>query len=260
MYHRNYTTYLQKELDFLKLLVSRFHEQENVNGLELDVALQKTQDVYERLLRLKLTPEDEGDPLQKTKPAVSEKVIVPKQVAVEPEKKIIEETPKKITKEEPVPLHEYVPTPAPTPIPTPAPTPAPTPTSTPAPTPIPNSVKEKKQQSDVSKSSILAEKISPSDFHPINETLAQKKSGDLSSRLQTTPLTSISSGIGVNDMFLYVRELFKGDNDLYNKTVQRLDSSDSLKSALEFIQQNFDWNEDSETTQKFIHLIYRRHS
>jgi hypothetical protein len=57
MYHRNYTTYLQKELDFLKLLVSRFHEQENVNGLELDVALQKTQDVYEQLLRIKLAPE-----------------------------------------------------------------------------------------------------------------------------------------------------------------------------------------------------------
>ena len=214
MYHRNYTTYLQKELDFLKLLVSRFHEQEKVNGLELDVALQKTQEIYGQLLQIKLVPEDRDDE-KKTKPtnpepkpvAVVVEVSAPKTIVVEQEKK-----------------------------------------------------EEKKQQVDSAKSAILAEKISPSDFHPINETLAQKNTGsDLSSKLQTAPLSSISSGIGLNDKFLYIRELFKGDNVLYNTTIQHLDAADSLENALDFIRLHFDWDGKNETTQKFINLIHRRY-
>jgi len=224
MYHQNYTTYLQKELDFLKLLVSRFHEQEKINGLELDVALQKTQDVYEQLLRIKLVPEGtdvkkkpepEPEPVA-VKVEISE-VSAPKNILVEQENKIIEE---KIIQE--IPVRD-----------------------------------EKEQQA---KSAILAEKISPSDFHPINETLAQKKTGnDLSSKLQTAPLSSISSGIGLNDKFLFIRELFKGDNVLYNTTIQHLDTADSLANALDFIRLHFDWNEKDETTQNFINLIHRRH-
>ena len=222
MYHQNYTTYLQKELDFLKLLVSRFHEQEKINGLELDVALQKTQDVYEQLLRIKLVPEGtdvkkkpEPEPVA-VKVEISE-VSAPKNILVEQENKIIEE---KIIQE--IPVRD-----------------------------------EKEQQA---KSAILAEKISPSDFHPINETLAQKKTGnDLSSKLQTAPLSSISSGIGLNDKFLFIRELFKGDNVLYNTTIQHLDTADSLANALDFIRLHFDWNEKDENTQKFINLIHRRH-
>ena len=232
MYHRNYTTYLQKELDFLKLLVSRFHEQEKVNGLELDVALQKTQEVYEQLLRMKLLPEEGIDernivpkPEPKAKPVAVEAEI-PAPVESAP-KNIVVEQEKIIVKEEPVLV------------------------------PIP--VREEKKQQD--KSSILAEKISPSDFHPINETLAQKKTGnDLSSKLQTAPLNSISSGIGLNDKFLFIRELFKDDNVLYNNTIRQLDAADSLANALDFIRHQFDWDENKETTQKFINLIHRRHA
>ena len=234
MYHRNYTTYLQKELDFLKLLVARFHEQENVNGLELDVALQKTQEVYGQLLQMKLTPET-ATLVEKKSPkadlpekeqslkshaghvapiTASIPEPVPEKVVVTEEKKIV-----------PAPVYE-----------------------------------EKKQQVDSAKAAILAEKISPTDFHPINETLAHQKTGaDLSSKLQTAPLSSITSGIGLNDKFLYIRELFYGDNALYNNTIRDLDAAKSLDSALDFIQLHFDWDEKNETAQKFIALVYRRH-
>jgi len=234
MYHRNYTNYLQKELDFLKLLVSRFHEQEKVNELELDVALQKTQEIFEQLLRIKLVPEDSDNEKKTASPKPD-----PKPVAVEVEKlapvevsapkNIVVVQEKKIVKEESVPAPASV-------------------------------SEEKKPQADSVKSAILAEKISPSDFHPINETLAQNKTGsDLSSKLQTAPLSSISSGIGLNDKFLFIRELFKGDNVLFNTTIQHLDTADSLANALNYISLHFDWDEKDETTQKFIHLIHRRH-
>jgi len=212
MYHRNYTTYLQKELDFLKLLVSRFHEQEQVNGLELDVALQKTQEVYEQLLRIKITPEPFEVPL----PAV-----IPEPVAIPAPEKVV------IAKE----------------------------MKTPAPV-----KEEKKQQAEPVKAAILAEKITPLDSHPINETLAQQKTGaDLSSKLQTAPLNSIASGIGLNDKFLFIRELFNGDNALYSNTIRNLDAANSLKDALDYIHHNFEWDEKNETVQKFVALVHRRH-
>ena len=269
MYHRNYTTYLQKELDFLKLLVARFHEQEKVNGLEVDIALRKTQEVYEQLLRMK--SEFEGDEKiisDKTTDnmpiAVNEKKITEPVRQPEPPKEpfipVVEEPiPKLEPKKEPSirineePKYESVAV------------------ETLAPEkivlaaeeklleePTPPVREEKKQPSEPVKTGILAEKISPSDFHPINETLAQK-TGDLSSKLQTAPLSSIVAGIGLNDKFLYIRELFKGDNALYSNTIRHLDTAESLGDAMDFINHHFDWNKKDETTQKFMNLVHRRH-
>ena len=232
MYHRNYTTYLQKELDFLKLLVTRFHEQEKVTGLELDVALLKTQEVYEQLLRIKMIPEAEASVdaiVEKTIPKPVQRFESPKKEPHTEEivasEKVVFEQEKKIPKKEPAPVRE-----------------------------------EKKPPSDPAKTAILAEKISPSDFHPINETLAQKKQGNnLSNKLQTAPLSSIMYGIGLNDRFLYIRELFKGDNVMFSDAIRHLDAAESLDAALDLIHRNFDWDEKNETVQKFIHLVYRRH-
>ena len=223
MYHRNYTNYLQRELDFLKLLVSRFHEQEKVNGLELDVALQKTQEVYEQLLKIKLVPEPESLPTIIVEKKVTPPVQPPETPRNEPllkQKAIDEVVPQKI-----VVVKE-----------------------------------EKKPKVDIAKSGILADKLGTSDFQPINETLAQQKTGNnLSSKLQTASLSSISAGIGLNDKFLFIRELFKSDSVLYNNTIKYLDTANSLEEALDFVKRNFDWDEKNDTAQKFIHLIHRRH-
>jgi hypothetical protein len=267
MYHRNYTTCLQKELDFLKLLVSRFHEQDKVNELELNVAMQKTQDIYEQFLKIKLLPDAETienpaffKPERSATVTVEEKVTAPEPVTEQPKAA----TPRK--------------KPAPKPEPEPVFIPAPEETEEPEETfeetivwEEPKPVKkeksavthreEKPQQPVTPKVSILAERLSPAEATHINETLAQQKTGsDLSSKLQTSPLPSIASGIGINDKFLYIRELFSGDSDTYNRTVKKLDSAGSLDDALEFIQTNFNWDEKDGTVAKFVNLVYRRYA
>jgi len=238
MYHRNYTTYLHKELDFLKLLVSRFHELEQVNDLELVVALQKTQEIYERFLKIKLLTNSAiyEKPIEAPTTIVEEKITDPvlpidPPVDVSPVISPVIQHPIPVVSQ---PIEQNVEV-------------AIAHTNSPI-------IEEKK------KASILAEKISPTDFQPINETLAQQKTGnDLSSKLQTAPLSSIASGIGINDKFLYIRELFMGDSNLYNNVVKYLDTVDSFDEALTFIQKNFDWDEKNETVQKFIGLVQRRH-
>jgi hypothetical protein len=217
MHHRKYTEYLREELDFLKLLVDRFHKHEKVAGLELDIALLKAQDIYEHLLKMKLTPADgaesrvEADEPQSAMPEEKKTVAAPKE---QPEKK-----------EEPTPEAKAKPEP-------------------------PKPGKE-----------ILAEKIRPADYHPINETLAQQKKTtvDVAGKWQTAPLENIASGIGLNDRFLYIRELFQGDGALYDAAVKQLDAAESLDHALSFIDKHFGWNKDEETVQKFFGLVYRRH-
>ncbi len=271
MLHQNYTTYLQKELDFLKLLITRFHEQEKISGLELDIAMQKAQDVYEQLLRIKLMYRSAANE-QKSTHHKSADHVVP---VAEAELEVVRPQPAVQPKAEKQPESVITPPPAP---PAKDPEPIATPkepiiqeeTIVPEPEPIPVKVEKinpvkatpepAKPTPEPSKTGILAEKISPSEHRHINETLAQQKAGsDLSNKWQTAPLSSIASGIGLNDKFLYIRELFKSDNTLYNNTIQQLDTAVSLSDALDFIQRHFDWDKKDDTTQKFISLVHRRH-
>jgi hypothetical protein len=248
MYHRDYTTYLHKELDFLKLLVSRFHEQEKVNDLELNVAIQKTQDIYEQFLKIKLLPDAEliEKPIELSTTKIVEKNVTEQQIEAPARQK--EQSP------EPEPVAVYVPVPEEVTV-------LKEPQTVKKEEPIISLREEKNQQTETPKASILAEKLSPSESLHINETLAQQKAGgDLSSKLQTSPLSSIISGIGINDKFLYIRELFNNDSDVYNNAVKHLDNADSLGDALNFIKNHFDWNEKDETVQKFVSLVHRRYA
>jgi hypothetical protein len=249
------TDYLQKELDFLKLLVTRFQEQEKISGLELDIALQKTQEIYEELLKIKLTPvvsaaekkakevhkKEEIQPEERPVTDVCEKSPENVQsIPAEPKESIVE--PEKIKDVVPsLDETQYE-------------------TKTEVSVPEDKKIKPKQPESGIrkTKADILAEKVRV--YQPINETLAQTiPATDLSSKWQTVPLNSIASGIGLNDKFLYVRELFDGNNELYNTTIQHLDAASSLNEALGYVHRNFKWNQENETVQKFIHLIYRRH-
>lgn len=245
MHHQYNTGTVQKDLDFLKILIARFHEQEQSIDLEVEIALQKALNIYEYLLKLKLTLVGAASAGQETVPVESEKINAgvgkiqaPKPpiaagtpVNQQPLVNTIPNIPQKtaISKEEPV-------------------------------VPV-TDTKEQTTATPVKKESgILAEKIRPSAYNPINETLAQKNPvTDLSSRLQTAPLVTIASGVGLNDRFLYIRELFQGNSDLYGKTVSKLDAAESLNDALDFIGRNFDWDKENSTVQKFIHLVHRRH-
>ena len=254
MQHRQYTEYLRKELDFLKLLISRFHEQEKLTELEVDIALLRTQDIYEQLLRLKLNsglaivdmpqknPEPQPELSKSSEIEENVRPISPVREDNVKEKKPEEPKPAPVKpeKEESIAVKETC-------------------------EKVQPAVNEEKSQEkkaepkqEKKEVGILADKISPQSSHLINETIAQKKP-DLSSRLQTAPLASIASGIGINDRFLYIRELFQGNADLYSDTVRQLDVVESIDDALDFIERHFSWNKEDEAVLKFLHLVQRRH-
>lgn len=92
-----------------------------------------------------------------------------------------------------------------------------------------------------------------------NEVIAeQHQKTDMQSKLQSKPITDLAKAIGINDKFLFIKELFGGDADLYAQTIKHLNQLTDLNDAIIFIQENFDWDADNETAMAFIDLIRRK--
>ncbi|MBN2348942.1 MAG: hypothetical protein JXJ22_08905 [Bacteroidales bacterium] len=93
----------------------------------------------------------------------------------------------------------------------------------------------------------------------INENLgktAYRK--DLSSQLQSKPISNIANAIGLNDKFLIIKTLFNGNADQYNETLLMLNSASNFNEAFNYLVENFDWDMDSEIVQKLLELIRRK--
>lgn len=79
----------------------------------------------------------------------------------------------------------------------------------------------------------------------------------LEHKLSNRPVEKIKTAIGINDRFLYIRELFDGNADSFSTAVAELDNKSDLNEAVNYLQQNFKW-EKNETSLKFVNLVKRR--
>lgn len=88
---------------------------------------------------------------------------------------------------------------------------------------------------------------------PAQETLARK--------LESSPIGDLKRAITLNQRFQFARELFKGNNQDYEVTIDKLNNSsreDALKT-LENLRARYEWNDESPVTQDFRELVQRRH-
>jgi len=72
-----------------------------------------------------------------------------------------------------------------------------------------------------------------------------------------TPLQSMWEGIGINDRFLFIRELFSNNSVRFESTVDEIDRLESIQDAVNYLKLNFKWNK-TEASQKFLVLVKRR--
>lgn len=89
-------------------------------------------------------------------------------------------------------------------------------------------------------------------------TLADKMASE---EQPTTPFNRISDihkAIGLNDKFLMIRDLFEGDAERYNDTIDTLNEFDDLDECMIYIVENFAWNPDSEGAKLLVSLIERK--
>ena len=88
----------------------------------------------------------------------------------------------------------------------------------------------------------------------VNDILSPEKD---EAGYKITPINSIWDGIGINDRFLFIRELFANSSAKLENTVTALDKLATIQDAVTYLKMNFKWNK-TEASQKFLVLVKRR--
>lgn len=97
----------------------------------------------------------------------------------------------------------------------------------------------------------------------LNERLKVEKI-ELGSVLQESPIRDLKKAIGINDRYLFINELFRGDETMYERSLKTINGFNILPEAQYWIQRELKvklgWNEQSEAVFHFDQLVKRRFS
>lgn len=75
-----------------------------------------------------------------------------------------------------------------------------------------------------------------------------------------TAVEDIRQAISLGDRFLFQRELFAGNGELMQKTLDEINSLGSLSEAMDYVLNNFEWDKESTAVQLFENVLKRRFS
>ncbi|MGF7232999.1 hypothetical protein [Arachidicoccus sp.] len=95
----------------------------------------------------------------------------------------------------------------------------------------------------------------------LNESLKQDGI-ELGQTLQSTPIEDLSAAIGINDRYVYISELFRGDEAMYERSIFTLNKFNNYEQAHTWAERELrlklGWDMGSEVTVQFEQLIKRR--
>jgi hypothetical protein len=87
---------------------------------------------------------------------------------------------------------------------------------------------------------------------------------DLKSALNHTPVRDLKKAIGVNDRYVFINQLFRGDEVMYERSIKTINGFRILPEAEYWMERELKvklgWDENRETTRHFYQLVKRRFS
>jgi hypothetical protein len=97
----------------------------------------------------------------------------------------------------------------------------------------------------------------------LNDKLKQDKT-ELVEILKETPVKDLRKAIGINDRFLFINELFRGDESMYERSIKTINSFNIYPEAEYWINREMKvklgWNNTHSTVMLFDQLVKRRFS
>jgi len=108
----------------------------------------------------------------------------------------------------------------------------------------------------------LAEKFRDDKKSLLDKIVSEKKDKTLADNIQN-PIRDLRTGIGVNDRFLFINELFKGNMNEYAVAIEEINSQDSLDDAVQkisILKDTNKWDEKSESYIRLLGFVNRRFS
>lgn len=104
---------------------------------------------------------------------------------------------------------------------------------------------------------------SKSEPESLNDKLKQGKT-ELLEVLKETPIKDLRKAVGINDRFLFINELFRGDESMYERSIKTINSFSIFPEAEYWINRELKvklgWLSDHPTVLHFDQLVKRRFS
>lgn len=86
-----------------------------------------------------------------------------------------------------------------------------------------------------------------------------EKLGDQDQKTKITrPVTNLNSAIGLNDRYLFIREIFDGNKENFTKIISEIESLGSFDEAIDIIRSNTKSDIESEPVQQLIEIVKRK--
>jgi hypothetical protein len=87
---------------------------------------------------------------------------------------------------------------------------------------------------------------------------------DLKSALNDTPVRDLKKAIGVNDRYVFINQLFRGDEVMYERSIKTINGFRILPEAEYWMERELKvklgWDENREITRHFYQIVKRRFS
>ena len=95
----------------------------------------------------------------------------------------------------------------------------------------------------------------------LNEKLKQGKI-ELSETLGETPIKDLKKAININDRYVFIKELFRGDENMYERSIKTINGFSIFAEAEYWIRRELKlklgWNDKNELVKHFEKLVKRR--
>lgn len=97
----------------------------------------------------------------------------------------------------------------------------------------------------------------------LNDRLKEQKV-EVAHKLKEAPIKDLRKAIGINDRFLFINDLFKGDEPMYDRSIKTINNFNIFSEA-EFwmrreLRLKLAWDDDNPNVQHFYDLVRRRFS
>lgn len=76
---------------------------------------------------------------------------------------------------------------------------------------------------------------------------------------ESAPVTSLRKAIGVADRFMLISELFGGDAEAYEATIDALENQPSFDDCIIFIAEHYAWSPNAQATKLVMDLLQRKY-
>lgn len=94
----------------------------------------------------------------------------------------------------------------------------------------------------------------------LNEKMGvHKEDDDMRDFMKSKPINMLSEAIGINDKFLFIRELFKGNSELYKQTISSIDNSGNIDDASSIVRNiTGDDTTNNKAAKQLLELVKRK--